>query len=333
MQQQFIDEILAQPLALMDLLLHYESQALYGVIAKDNNALVLLTGMGASYHAALIAAAQLQRRNIFAQAIEAIELVNYPVVAAQKAQTLVYISQSGASGEVAPLFDKLPAGIRKLGITNHLNSPLAERSDITLPLCAGDEFTVATKTYVNSLAVLGLLSGIDLNALHDICSRISQILDTARETRSLWLDMFSTTKSLYFLGHGPHAVTARHCAMMVAEWAKRPAFYASIGAFRHGFLEAIEEGTGVVIFAPKGIGQQSAYHLTQELESYGARVLLVENGHSRLPGDKATLTPLEDELLSPMVDIIPVQLFVEAMAYERGISPGFRYISKVVKQL
>jgi glutamine---fructose-6-phosphate transaminase (isomerizing) len=333
MRDHFNNEIRAQPTALNDLLEHYENQTLSGLMPEDDKSLVLLTGMGASYHAASIAVYQLQRKNIFAQAIEAIELLNYPHLASTKAQTLIYISQSGASGEILPLFDKLPANVQKIAITNTINSPLAQHSDFMLPICAGEEFTVATKTYVNSLALLALLSGTELKTLHDIRAQISQLLDTAAEIRSLWLDMFRTTKSLYFLGHGPHAITARHCAMMAAEWAKRPALYASIGTFRHGFVEAVEAGMGIVIFAPAGVGQESAYTLAQELEGYGAKVLLVENGHSRRLNDKATFTALEDEMLSSMVDIIPVQLFVEALANERSVSPSFRYISKVVKQL
>ncbi len=333
MQQHFINEIFAQPTALAHLLTYYEAHKPHSLKAQSEHDGVLLTGMGASFHAASIATYQLQRQGIFAQAVEAIEILNYPGVTPQKCSTLIYISQSGSSGEVVPVFNSLPAGVEKIGITNDVDSPLGQHADFTLPLCAGEELTVATKTYLNSLAILGLLAGINPQALWDVSVHIQKLLETAEQNRSLWLDTFVPMKMLYFLGHGPHAFTARQSAMMVGEWAKRPAMYASIGAFRHGFLEAIKPETGIVIFAPVGVSQQSAYDLADELTSYGMTVLLVEHGYSRRPDETPKASTLEDELLAPMLDIIPVQLFVEALARETGVGIGFRYISKVIKHL
>lgn len=333
MQQHFIDEIFAQPTSLADLLTYYEANKPHPLKAQIEHGGVLLTGMGASFHAASIATYQLQRQGLFAQAVEAIEILNYPGVTPQKCSTLIYISQSGSSGEVVPVFNSLPAGVEKIGITNDVDSPLGQHADFTLPLCAGEELTVATKTYLNSLALLGLLSGITPQALRDVIVHIHKLLEAAEQIRSLWLNTLAPMKMIYFLGHGPHAFTARQSAMMVGEWAKLPAMYASIGAFRHGFLEAMNPETGIVIFASAGVSQQSAYDLAEELTGYGTTVLLVENGYTRLLHETHKVAALEDELLSPMLDVIPVQLFVEALARETGLGTGFRYISKVIKHL
>lgn len=333
MQQHFIDEIFAQPTALADLLTYYAAHEPRPLKAQSEHDGVLLTGMGASFHAATIAAYQFQRQGVFARAVEAIELLNYPGMTPQQCATLIYISQSGSSGEVVPVFNSLPAGVEKIGITNDVASPLGQHADFTLPLCAGSELTVATKTYLNSLALLGLLAGIDPQALRDVSVHIHKLLETAEQNRALWLDTLAPMDMLYFLGHGPHAITARQSAMMVGEWAKRPAMYASIGAFRHGFLEAMKPGTGIVIFAPAGVSQQSAYDLADELTSYGTTVLLVEHGYARRPHEAPKGALLQDELLAPMLDVIPVQLFVEALARETGVGTGFRYISKVIKHL
>jgi hypothetical protein len=42
---------------------------------------------------------------------------------------------------------------------------------------------------------------------------------------------------------------------------------------------------------------------------------------------------LQNEFLTPMLDVIPAQLYAEALAAELGVPPGFRYLSKVVKQV
>ena len=120
---------------------------------------------------------------------------------------------------------------------------------------------------------------------------------------------------------------------MLGEWAKFAALSASVGAFRHGFIESAGPGMGVVLFAAPGRTQQSTLTLAAELEGYGVRVLVVENGQTRRLSEPARPQLLSDEFLSPLLDIIPVQLFTDALRQQRGISPEFRYIAKVVTQL
>jgi fructoselysine-6-P-deglycase FrlB-like protein len=123
--------------------------------------------------------------------------------------------------------------------------------------------------------------------------------------------------------------------MMCNEWAKFPAGYASIAAYRHGFVESAEADIGYVIFAPPGNTQASALALARELEGYGARVVLVANGSTgtltQPPQPTAGISG--DEYLSPLLDVIPAQLFAEAFARQRGIPPGFRHITKVTTKL
>jgi fructoselysine-6-P-deglycase FrlB-like protein len=153
-----------------------------------------------------------------------------------------------------------------------------------------------------------------------------------------WLDTLDQAETLLFVGHGPHAATARQAAMMVAEWAKLPALHSSVGAFRHGFIEVTRPGLGVVVFVAPGPALASGLALASQLQDYGARVLLVENGRTRLTTE-AGATHLGgarhfvDEFLSPILDIIPAQIYVDALARRLGVVPGFRYISKVVTQL
>lgn len=330
--QAFLTEIFEQPAALIDLLNHYDTPDLPQLQADLAGYRVLFVGMGASYHAALVAAYQ-PNAPFRAQVADALDLLNYNLKALDEADVLVYLSQSGASGEIIPLFDQLPVEVKTIGITNHVKSPLGERATQVLALHAGDEKTVATKTYINSLALLNLLYGTTPQTVRDTSAQIDTLLQSSDEICALWLDSLADTSSLYFVGHGPHSVTARHCAMMVGEWAKRPVCSASIGAFRHGFIEAVEPGMGVVIFAPPGSTQQSAHTLADELLGYGANVLLVENGLTRRAQDASVLQNPVDEFLSPMLDVIPAQLFAEALARHRGITTGFRYISKVVSRI
>jgi fructoselysine-6-P-deglycase FrlB-like protein len=73
--------------------------------------------------------------------------------------------------------------------------------------------------------------------------------------------------------------------------------------------------------------------LAQELQGYGASVLLVERGHTRLPAEPGPGAGADDPDLVPILDVVPVQIFVEALARARRLAPGFRHIQKVVTHL
>ncbi len=305
---------------------------------------MVLTGMGSSYHAAWITALHLNRLGVRACAYEAVDLLNYAPAMLADETLLVYISQSGSSGEIPPLLERLGERVSLVGVTNDPASPLARRADYLLPMTAGVERLVATKTHINSLAILWMFarsisrsrpaSQTEFFApLEQAAGIIAARLQDAPAVARRLVEAFDPEQPLLFLGHGPHAAVARQAAMIMSEWSKLPALAFGIGAFRHGFIETVRPGFGAVIFAPPAPTQESARALGAELEGYGARVLLVENGCLRgLEDCPPPATPL-DEFLSPAVDILPIQLYTEALARERLEQVGFRYIGKVVRQI
>ena len=338
----FYQDIFEQPQALQHLLEYYlQGEGTEGLAAISNDGSPIFTGMGASFHAAWVTALYLHSLGHTALHLEASDLLNYSVAICNNNIQLVYISQSGASAEVAPILNNLLSSVRLVAITNEAHSPLARRAQLTLPLLVESEVGVASKTYLNSLAILWLLArrwggvwnGREFDLLARVVDEIQQLLEQAGDIAACWLDAIGQVETLLFVGHGPHAATARQAAMMLGEWAKFAAPSASVGAFRHGFIESAGPEMGVVLFAAPGRTQQSSLTLAAELQEYGVRVLVVESGHTRSISAPSRQKSLSDEFLSPLLDIIPAQLFAEALRQQRGISPEFRYIAKVVTQL
>src|SRR5688572_14900526 len=121
----FYNEILDQPAALQRVLDTYtgETGRVRWAVLPDPGARPLLVGMGASYHSARLGAHFLERRGVGVTAWEAAELLIADGAALEQATALVYLSQSGASGEVAPLLERLPAGTPVIALTNAEHSP------------------------------------------------------------------------------------------------------------------------------------------------------------------------------------------------------------------
>jgi glucosamine--fructose-6-phosphate aminotransferase (isomerizing) len=342
MVNRLYQDIAQQPRAIRDLIAFYATgTGAVRLASLPTRAAPLITGMGASFHAAQAIVPYFSSLHIPAVAVEATELLYYGRALLHDRTGLVFVSQSGASAEVAAILEELPAGHTLLAVTNDPQSPLARHAQVVLPILAGEERGVATKTYLNSLATLWLLarrwcgawSGDETQTLLRVADACEQLLAESDQIAARWLDTLGDARPIVFAGHGPHAATARQAAMMLAERARVAAIGTSVGAFRHGPIEIVQPGVGVVIFTAPGRAGDSAHALAAELHEYGARVLLVENGRTRGVGEPGDSTAVADEYLSPMLDVIPAQLFADALARQLDVAPGFRYISKVVTQL
>ncbi len=343
----FYQDILGEPAALRNLLNLYYPETGRGLPAIPAPATPLLTGMGSSYHAALAASICMHSRGIRAQAMETNHLIYYGGPILNRCREVIYLSQSGASGEVIPFIDRLECGRVMLAITNDTRSPLAQRADHVLPIAVQQETLVACKTYQNSLALLWLLirlwtgesDGSEPAALESVAKELEAILSQTQELTAAWLNFLGEASTIICTGYGPHVATALQAAQTLAEWCKVPAIGLSAGALRHGFIEVSGPGVGAIIFSGDGPAQDASHRLARELASYGAHTVLVENGLSYfMPADEPVLAAATgasrlDEFLALLLDILPVQLFSVALAQQRGLPPRFRYLDKVVQDL
>jgi glucosamine--fructose-6-phosphate aminotransferase (isomerizing) len=334
----FREEIYRQPGALRRFVRIYrdQPQLLAGIAAPRE---LVLTGMGASYYAAGAMSLLFQSIGIWTLVLEASEVALYGSPSLGAGRQLLYISQSGASPEVAPLLTRRQE--IAIAVTNDSGSPLAQAARWVLPLFVEGETTVATQTYLHSLASLWLLSrhwsnglaGRDFVVLDLAAGRIAALLDRSEEICGRWLEACAGRGSLIFTGYGPQAYSARQAAQTVAEWAKLPVIGLSGGALRHGMVEIVGPDSFVVVFAAPGKAQAVSLELARDLESCGARLLLVEAGETRGLDQTGAALSWVDEFLAALLDVLPAQLFAEALAWDLGVPPGFRYLSKVVKKI
>lgn len=339
---RFFDEMRQQPATLRALAAAYQQPAARKLLlAYPPGSQPLFLGMGASHHAGLLAARHLQRSGIAALALEAADLLQPDNVWLQRADTIVFVSQSGASAEVQPVCAQLRATSALLAITNEPQSILAHSARTVLALHAGAEATVSSKTYVNSLALLWLLARawqgrLDTAAFDElarVADHIEQLLENCTGIAARWLAEVGSADWQVFVGQGAPAVTARQSAMMVNEWAKGHALAHSVGSFRHGPIESADTRMGAVLFAAPNEYQAMTARLATDLHGYGCRVLLVQGGEAFAPGQPLPGAAPFDEFLLPIIDTVAAQIYVDSLTTAQNVTEGFRYISKVTAKL
>lgn len=336
------DELSQQPQVLRDLAAYYAADfsRLQLPVSLDEARMIVFTGMGASYHAAAIGSLYFNSLGIPAAAVEATDLGNYPSALLGKSNCVIYISQSGSSGEIHPLLGRLGKDTTLLGITNTPDSLLGKNAAKVFSQMAGVEDLIASKTYINSVALIWLmgqkLAGMDMQAavkaVNEAADLAEKIIAYGKAAAQRLVNFYQTVKPLLFTGHGPHALTARQASMTSSEWAKIASLHAGVGAFRHGFIETVLPGFGAILFTAPGLTQESTLKLAVDLVGIGAKVLRIENGQVLEWNEPSPVSNI-DEFLSPVLDILPVQLFTGNLASTLEIPFGFRYISKVVREL
>ncbi|MFH1570825.1 MAG: SIS domain-containing protein, partial [Gemmatimonadota bacterium] len=185
---RFLDEIREQPQALGRLLQHLGGpgrSALQAAADLGAGRALAFVGMGSSHYAPLAVRPSLARAGVRADLWEAGELLHYGLEALPADGVVVAISQSGESAETLRVIEHLDPRHPVVAITNDPASRLGRRGQVVLPLCAGAEAAISTKTYSNTLALLHLLAaavaGRDLEAerrrLEGLAADMTEALD------------------------------------------------------------------------------------------------------------------------------------------------------------
>lgn len=337
----YIEDILSQPQALRAALTNFSSIALQPLAVRlDQREFdrVIITGMGASYNAAYPAYLRLTARPAPVLLVSAAELLH----AAQGLigqQTLLWMnSQSGRSVELVNLLDHLQANAPAdlLSCVNDTTSPLAMSASLCLPIHAGPEATVSTRTYLNMLATNLLaaivLVGDDVGlAIDELSAAAGAMQDylSGWQTHVDTLDaMLGPVQDLYLLGRGASLAAVWNGSLINKEAAKCAFEGMHAADFRHGPLELVSPRLTAIIFEGASQTANLNRQLALDIVRYGGRVLWVAPQPD--PSLPTIHIPAVAGLARPLVEILPMEMLTLVMARRQGIEPGvFKFVPKV----
>lgn len=329
---RFLAEIREQPAALRRLL---QQDAEIGRIAEIVRArdarLVRIVGHGSSDNAAsfgVYAFGLLPRWTAMRDSITL--TVHYGTPLDMSGSTVIGLSQSGQTPDVVDYIrGARETGAFTIAVTNDATSELALTADATIPLAAEPELAVAaTKTYTNTLATLALLAGHVAGRGAEIGDGIREVADLAeaalpgleQATASLAL-AFSYTGRMFVIGRGVEFATAREIALKLLETCRVAAEPLTATDLAHGPVAALDPLFPVWAIASDDGTLAPVQEAAARTREMGATLVASGTAAARIEG-AAYCVPVPTpsiSLLSPLLSVIPGQLFAGSLARTRGL--------------
>jgi len=257
----------------------------------------------------------------------------------------IVITQSGETADTTAAQREAKArGSRTIAISNVVGSTIAREADGIIYTLAGPEISIAsTKAFVAQMAALFLFSGylgqIRGKLGHEqLRTYIRELLDLPRKLETvlacagdceLLADKFHQTADFLFLGRAIHYPVAMDGALKLKEVSYIHAEGYPTGETKHGPNALIDESLPVVIIAtcdrndPGSIlrYEKNLANIRGFKEQNGRVIALASQGDDdiRSLADHTIYIPPAPELLLPMLEIVPLQLFAYYMAVRRGL--------------
>jgi glucosamine--fructose-6-phosphate aminotransferase (isomerizing) len=338
-----LKEIFEQPLTLRNTLRLQDQFLELMTEFLDRAGEVFLVAAGTSYHACLAASYMFSKLSFLAtHPIIASEFIEQHGRSVNIDSTILFVSQSGETADtLAALEHSRLRAATILGLTNAIGSTLTRLARVYVCQQSGPEIGVAaTKTFTSQLSVLsqlalrlakkrGKVSHVEIEFLEKKLQQIpdiaEEILKTQGEKIRQLAKKYSGKQCFFFLGRGISSATALEGRLKLMEISYVPSIAYPAGESKHGPISLIEDGFPVVFICPKDDTHKTVVSNIMEMKARGASIIIVmEEGDEELRklADETIEVPKGiPEILSPVLYVIPLQLFAYQMAIERKLDP------------
>jgi glucosamine--fructose-6-phosphate aminotransferase (isomerizing) len=298
---------------------------------------IIMVACGTSWHAGLIAEYIIEEICRIPVEVEYASEFRYRNPVVHPGDVIFAISQSGETADTIVAIEKAKEqGAFIFGVVNVVGSSIARISHAGAYTHAGPEIGVAsTKAFTAQVVVLIMIAlkiafekqtiteerYIKLLAeLHAIPEKARELLHTAAHIRDLAKKYMNVGDALY-LGRGNNFPVALEGALKLKEISYIHAEGYPAAEMKHGPIALVDKHLPVIFAAPR-----SAYHekLVSNIQEIKARkgmvIAVISEGDETIAqmADDTMTIPLTDELISPLLSVIPLQLFACYLGMEKG---------------
>lgn len=250
---------------------------------------------------------------------------------------VIAITQSGETADtLAGIREAKRKGAKVMAITNVVGSSVTREADGVFYTHAGPEIGVAaTKTLVAQMAALYVLAlylarareTLSLEEMEEIVAEVLRLPELAEKVLSNQAEIekcarrYHTRSNFLFLGRGMGLPVALEGALKLKEISYIHAEGCPAGEMKHGPIALIDGDVPVMVVATKGQVHEKVASNIQEVKARGATVITVANeGDEEITklADHVFYVPETPEFLSPVLAVIPLQLFAYYVAKLRG---------------
>jgi glutamine---fructose-6-phosphate transaminase (isomerizing) len=243
---------------------------------------------------------------------------------------VIALSQSGETPDVVEYVTRARArGALTVAITNGPQSELDQAADATLSLAAGPERAVAaSKTFLNQLAALALLSGGAADRGHEVADGVRRVSDQLAEglpsleraVRNV-ATAFAYVGRMYVIGRGIEFGTAREIALKLTETCRVAAEPLTATDLAHGPIAALDALFPVWTIASRDESLPAVIDAAARVREAGATIVASGNAAKDIEGAAYALPVPEapHPLLAPLLSVVPGQLFAASLAHVKGL--------------
>lgn len=323
-------------------------------IAKDNMSIVMdelkwdaeylnsfnkiyIVACGTAYHAGLVGKFYIEKLARTVVEVDVASEFRYREPIVDENTLFIAVSQSGETSDtLAAMKESKRLGAKTLALTNVVGSSIAREADQVLYTWAGPEIAVAsTKAYTTQIVLFFMLAlymaqikGTQpaeriaelIADLKNIPGQISETLSDVEPIKT-FAKQYGFNEDVFYIGRSLDYDVALEGSLKLKEISYIHAEAYAAGELKHGTLALIVEGVPVIALAT----QKSVYEKTlsniKEVKARDAVVIgIAAEGDEELEKyvDHVIKVPVTDELLIPILTVVPLQLLAYYAAITRG---------------
>ncbi|WP_295723557.1 glutamine--fructose-6-phosphate transaminase (isomerizing) [uncultured Methanobrevibacter sp.] len=298
---------------------------------KDDVNKIVFVACGTSYHASLTGKYLIESMNGITTEVLLASEFKYSAKTLDEHTLVIFISQSGETADTLKALEVANETSKTLAIVNVAGSSATRRAKYVIQTQAGPEIGVAaTKTYISQLTAIYLFAALLadnqelLDKLEKVPYYIDEILEDV-EPLKVMTEKYKYTDDFFYIGRGFVYPTALEGALKLKEITYIHGEGYAAGELKHGPLALIDNCIPVVVILPPGENHRKTMSNLEEVKSRGADVIGIgskaDEGIINKSKDCFLINDEVDDIIAPLVYIIPLQLMSYYIAVEKNFDP------------